>query len=362
QQLVLKRVSLPWYEEDLRALSVAEQNARFEEYRQSDRARGFVPTQAPLMRLSLFRLNDDQHRLLWSHHHSLLDGWAIRLVFSEVMQIYASLSQGLKPVLPAVAEYARYVEWLLTRDQEKAHQYWQTYLANVESVTRLPYDTQARGQKPVHATYEVTLNADATAQLRVLAKKHHTTVNTLLQLAWGLVLQSYARKQEVVFGTVISGRFAEVPEVERMVGLTINTLPVVASFAGNESLAEPIKRLHSSFQQSQKFGYLPLTEIQQQSRLGRGTPLFESLLVFENFALDLTNSATDSVGSVRMGEFGANIEDTYPLVLSMFQGESLQVLCRYFGDLFSATTVGRMLDQFLRVLQQLPNCQTVTEI
>ena len=361
-QLVLKHASLWWQEEDLRGLSGGEQNARFEEYRQKDRARGFSPLEAPLMRLSLFRLNEEQYRLLWSHHHSLIDGWAIRLVFGEVMQVFAALSAGLKPVLPPVAEYARYVEWLLKQDQEQASRYWQTYLADVEGVTRLPYDAPGRERERIHETTEVSLSAGHMAQLQALAKRHHTPVNTLLQWAWGLVLKSYAGEQQVVFGAVLSGRFAEVAEVERMVGLTINSIPVVVSFAGNESLAEPIRRLHSGFQQSQKYAYLPLTEIQKQSRLNFATPLFVSMLVFENFARDLTNAVADGAASIKIGEFGAHLEDTYPLVLSMFQGESLQVTSRYFGDLLAAATVRRMLDQFVFVLQQLPQCQTVMQI
>ncbi|HSE16102.1 MAG TPA: amino acid adenylation domain-containing protein, partial [Pyrinomonadaceae bacterium] len=361
-QLVIKRVLLPWSEEDLRGLSAEKQSERFEQYLQTDRALGFERTQAPLMRLRVFRLDDNQYRLLWSHHHSLLDGWSIRLVFSEVMQVYAALSVGISPVLPPVAEYARYVKWLLGQDKDSAYEYWQTYLANVETVTRLPYDTQARQQKPVHEMQEVSLSAGDMAQLRALAKRHHTTVNTLLQLAWGLVLQSYAGEKEVVFGTVLSGRFAEVPEVERMVGLCINSIPVVVSFKGDESLAGPIKRLHSMFQQSQKYGYLPLTEIQKQSRLSKGTPLFQSLLVFENLALDLTADTAAAVGPVRIAEFGANLQDTFPLELSTFQGESLQVLCRYFGDQFSAATIRRMLDQLIGVLQQLPNCEAIAAI
>jgi amino acid adenylation domain-containing protein/non-ribosomal peptide synthase protein (TIGR01720 family) len=358
-QLVIKQALLPWYEEDVKGMSAEEQNERFEQYRQADRAQGFVRTHAPLMRLSMFRISDDQYRLLWSHHHSLLDGWSIRLVFTEVMQVYAALNAGLDPVLPAVAEYVRYVEWLQAQDKEKAYQYWQEYLADIETVTRLPYDTQAREQDPIHEMQEVSLSADDLAQLKALAKRHHTTVNTLMQLAWGLVLQSYTGDEKVVFGTVTSGRMAEVAEVERMVGLCISSIPVVVSLAENESLAEATRRLHSTFQLSQKHAYLPLAEIQNQSRLSKGTALFESLLVFENYTLD---AGADRAGPIRMGEFGANLQDTYPLVVTMFQRESLQVLCRYFGNLFSAATITRMLDQFIRVLQELPNRQAVADI
>jgi amino acid adenylation domain-containing protein len=361
-QLVVKRVSLPWYEEDLRSLTAEEQSARFEEYREADRARGFAPAEAPLMRLSLFRLKDDVYRLLWSHHHTLLDGWSISLVYGEVMQTYAALNEGLRSPLPPVAEYARYIEWLQAQDSEKARRYWQTYLADVETVTPLPYDTQLGQQQTNHQMQEASLSAADTAQLSALAKTYHTTVNTLLQLAWGIVLQRYSNEKTVVFGSVISGRLAEVAEIERIVGLCINSIPVVLSSDGNESLADAIARLQSSFRQSQGYGYLPLMEIKKQSRLSGATPLFETLLAFERYALDLTMATPDRAGSVRMGEFGAYLQDTFPITLSLWQHESIQVTCKYFADRFSATTIARMLDHFIRVLQQLPTCRTLTDI
>jgi non-ribosomal peptide synthetase component F len=147
-----------------------------------------------------------------------------------------------------------------------------------------------------------------------------------------------------------------------MVGLFINSIPVVVSLEENESLAEVIARSHAAFQRSLEFGYLPLTEIQKQGRLGGGSQLFESLLVFENYERDLTKAVEAWAGSVRIGEIGADIQDTYPLALSLFQGESLQVSCNYFGDRFSVETVRRMLDQFVRVLQQLPHCERVKDV
>ncbi len=362
QQLVLKQVSLPWHLEDLRGLSAAEQSARFEEYRRADKAKGFEATEAPLMRISVFRLTDNRYWLLWSHHHSLLDGWSISLVYREVMEVYDALERSSAAALAPAPDYARYIDWLLHQDQEKACGYWQAYLSDVDEVTQLPYDGPARSRKPIHLKQETSLSPSDTARLRAFAKRHHTTVNTLLQLAWSIVLRGYAGQQRVTFGAVISGRLAEVSEIDRMVGLFINSIPVNVSLEGNESLAETIKRLHATFQRSQEFGYLALPEIQKQSRLGAGAPLFESLLVFENYALDLSKAVEASAGSVRIGEIGADIQDTYPLALSLFQGESLQVVCNYFGDRFNAATVSGVLDQFVRVLQQLPECERVRDV
>lgn len=273
-QLVMKRARLPWAEEDWRKLTEGEQEARFEEYRRADKAKGFEETQAPLMRISLFRLGDRRYRLLWSHHHSLLDGWSVPLVYGEVMEVYEALVQGRSVAVEAAPGagpgYASYVEWLLAQDEEEAREYWRSNLAEVETVTRLPYDKLVGEERPRHDSQVVSLSASDTAELKALAKRYQTTVNTLVQLAWAILLQRYSGEREVMFGAVISGRSAEVKGIETMVGLFINTIPVVVRFDEEGTIGSLISGLHKEFQRSQSYGHLSLTEIQKQSGLGRG--------------------------------------------------------------------------------------------
>ncbi len=362
QQLVMKRARLPWVEEDWRNLTEGEQEARFEEYRRADKAKGFEETQAPLMRISLFRLGDRRYRLLWSHHHSLLDGWSVPLVYGEVMEVYAGLVQGRPAVRAAGPGYASYVEWLLAQDEEEARRYWRSYLTGVDAVTRLPYDKLVGEERPRHDSQVVSLSASDTAELKALAKRYQTTVNTLVQLAWAILLQRYSGDREVMFGAVISGRSAEVEGIETMVGLFINTIPVVVRFDEEGTIAGVINRLHKEFQRSQTYGHLSLTEIQKQSGLSRGRGLFDSILVFENYPLDSAMGERTRGASVRIDEVGTDIEDTYPIALGVFQGERLEVTCNYFGNRFSASTIRRLLGQFIEVLRQIGSRERAAEI
>ncbi len=364
-QLVLREGQLGWHEEDWSGEEEAEQEERFEQYRRADKARGFELDQAPLMRVSVFRLGEQRYRMLWSQHHSLLDGWSAPLVYRDVMQAYQALEQRRGLDMPAAPEYERYMEWLLGKDREEARKYWREYLAEVETVTRLPYDKQARGeQEPVHGKQTASLGVEETGQLKELAKKHQTTINTLVQLAWGVLLQRYSGDRQVVFGAVISGRSAEVEEIERMVGLFINTIPVVVNFEGETELGELIEKIQSTFQRSQEYGYLPLTEIQKQSGLSRGMGLFESLLVFENYPLDSAMEREEEKGRVvvEIEEMGTDIQDTYPIALGVVQAETVYVSCNYFGHLWSEEAVKRMLGQLMYVLEQLPGCRRTEEI
>jgi non-ribosomal peptide synthase protein (TIGR01720 family) len=324
-QLVLKHASLPWHEEDWRMLSEDEQKTRFEEYRQADKARGFDVTQPPLMRISAFRLGDRRYQLLWSHHHSLLDGWSVPLVYRDAMVVYEALAQGRAAGKATAPEYARYIEWLLGQDKEEAREYWRSYLAEVDVVTPLPMSKRAGDGRPRHDSQVVSLSAGDTAELKGLAKRYQTTINTLVQLAWGILLQRYSGEKEVMFGAVISGRSAEVEGIESMVGLFINTIPVVVRFGEERRLEGLTAELHRTFQESQSYGYLPLTEIQKQSRSSKGRALFESLLVFENYPLDSAMGEETSAALVRIEKVGMDVQDTYPIALGVFQGEGLEV-------------------------------------
>ena len=356
------------------------------------RSRGFERGEAPLMRVALLREGEEQYRMLWTHHHSLLDGWSVPLVYRDVMMTYGKLKQGeawelVGRELGEVPAYESYMEWLGKRDEEEAKRYWREYLAGVETVTELPYDQRrASGEEKIeHRMEEIGLGRAATAELKALAKKHETTVNTLVQLGWGVMLGRYSGEGVVMYGAVVSGRPAEVTEIETMVGLFINTIPVVMrleeleetreaaeasrrrkSGEGRE-IGELIAELHGGFQRSQEYGYLPLTEMQRQwewrsSGGNGGRGLFDSLLVFENYLLNGVDAADVEATGITIAEVGTSIDDTYPLAMGVFQGEELSVTCNYFGNRFSQEMVKRMLGQWMNVLRQLPAVKRTNQI
>src|SRR3954452_847645 len=137
-QVVRRRVEVGLAVEDWRALPAAERAARLEAYLQSDRARGFDPARAPLMRLALFRTGDQAHELVWTHHHLLVDGWSVGLVFRDVVALYDAFSEGRPPALPAVRPYRGYAAWLKRQDAARAEAFWRRELAGFTAPTPVP--------------------------------------------------------------------------------------------------------------------------------------------------------------------------------------------------------------------------------
>ena len=363
-QLVVSDVALPWQEFDWRHLSAEEQHAKFAQYRTDDKAAGFDFTRAPLQRIALFRLSADRWQMLWTHHHMLLDGWCAPLVYREVMLAYQHLVRGEEVRFAEAPVYEKYIQWLQRQDAEQARAFWRNQLLDVEGPTPLAIDKLPKDGRSGSRERVLALTLAETQRLEAFAKASHTTVNTLLQLAWSYVLHRYSGESRVLFGAITSGRPAGVPGIEEMIGLFINTIPVKVAFEPGATTASLLATLHRDFQQSQEHGWMPLTEIQKQSSITAGVPMFDSLLVFENYPMDAAMAVdTQQRGSQLRIESGGNDEQTsYKLTLLAAQTNQLRIRCSYLAENFAEATVERMLAHLGLVLRALPEQESIADV
>ncbi|WP_459956653.1 condensation domain-containing protein, partial [Mycobacterium avium] len=150
------------------------------------------------------------------NHHIVLDGWSMPILLGEIFAAY----YGQR--LPAPAPYRGFVDWLAERDLDAARAAWAEVFAGFDTPTLVgPQDPVELGPQQVET---FTLPADLTRAVTDLARSCHTTVNTVLQAAFARLLCALTGQRDVVFGTTVSGRPAEVPGADTMVGLLINTV------------------------------------------------------------------------------------------------------------------------------------------
>ncbi|WP_208113776.1 condensation domain-containing protein, partial [Tahibacter aquaticus] len=355
-QLVSAQATLPWHEEDWSGLAADEQERRFDAYRAQDKATAFDFAAPPLMRVALFRLGGQRYQLLWTVHHILSDGWSSPLVYRDVVALYQSQLQGRPASLKTPQPYEQHIAWLQRQDRDVARAHWQALLGDIDAPSQLGIDRLPTDGGSGYREQFLELSPAQTEALQNAAQAQRSTVNTLLQWAWAYLLHRYSGETDVVFGATIAGRPAEVPGIEDMVGLFINTVPVKVSFGRERSIAASLSALQHEFQRSSDYGYLALSEIQRQSRVRPGTPLFDTLLGFANYPLDaMTDAAAMPAASRLEIERASNNEiSSYTLDLNAHLGRSLRVRFVYRAERFAQATVARLVAQLGQVLQQLP--------
>ena len=348
-QRVHAEVELPWERHDLRELPADERQPWLESFLEEDRRRGFDLTRPPLLRLALIRLGDQEHQFVWSHHHILFDGWSTSILLNELFSLYEAGRRGEEAVLGPVRPYRDFIAWLEGSDAAAAEAFWRRTLAGLEEPTALGLaKTQAAGEAARGERFS-RLPAPETASLQRFSRTHRLTLATVVQGAWALLLGRYHGGEDVLFGAVTSGRSAPLAGIESMVGLFINTLPARVQVPGGAELVAWLQEIQESQAEARQYENSRLTEIQGWSEIPRGTPLFDTLLVFENYPVDATlEERVDR--SLRIGGSKTAEQTHYPLCLEAASGSRFILKALYDGRLFDHAAVDRLLGHLQTLL------------
>ncbi len=353
-QLIEPEVVVPWREDDWRALSSEEQRARRESFLREDRAAGFDLSRAPLLRLALIRLSESEHLFVCSCHHLLIDGWSSGLLFSELLARYEAFVRGEKLSVERRPPYRDYIAWLRSQDLARAEEHWRKALGGVTAPTRLPGDKdpgRAMGEAPVSNEREVSLSEVSSAALKAFARQHHLTLATVMQGAWALLLSRSSGDMDVVFGCTTAGRPPDLPGVESMMGLFINSLPVRVRLTSADLLVPWLQGLQAQQIEQRQYEYTPLVQVQGCSSVPRGTPLFESLLVVENFPRDAALKEQATTLDIRDVQVVEVI--SYPLTAAVLPGRALTLSLAFDPARFDGFSIERLLEHWRGVLESM---------
>ncbi|MCX4238917.1 non-ribosomal peptide synthetase [Streptomyces ortus] len=346
-QVIAREVELPWREADLSCLAEADAEAEADRLAGAELADGFDVARGPLLRLLLLRLGDRRHRLVLTTHHIVLDGWSLPILVSELEAVYRA--DGDAGALPPIRSYRDYLAWLGRQDREAARIAWREELAGAEEPTLVAPANPARlPLRPETVLGEC--DAELTRVLNDVARQGDVTVATVMQGAWALVLARLSGRRDVVFGTTVAGRPADLPGAESLIGLFINTLPVRAELAGDLSVADLLSELQTRHINLMGHQYLGLAEIKQIA--GPGAE-FDTLVVYENYPHSAAPAPHDP-DTLVIGPGGAPQDASHhPLALIVIPGERMELHLDYRPDLFDRARAESVLASLIRVLQQM---------
>ncbi|GAA2640432.1 hypothetical protein GCM10010399_87530 [Dactylosporangium fulvum] len=328
RQVVSERVELPWSETE-------------------EDAGPFDLADPPLLRMALLRTGEQRHRLVLTNHHVLLDGWSTPLAVRDLFDLYAGRE------LPAPRPYRDYLRWLGGTDRTAAETAWREALAGLDQPTLV-----APGAGPVLSErpgqLERELPAEVTERLVALARDRQVTLNTVVQAAWAVLLVQLTGRTDVVFGTTVSGRPAQVPGVEDMIGFFINTLPVRVPLDPAEPWTGLLDRLRDGQARLLDHQHLPLTAVQRLAGPGFEGGLFDTLTIFESYPLDTAGlDAATGEGGLRMTGVTGDDAPHYPLTLAVAPAERLRLGLAYRTDVYPAAAAEEILDRYGALLAEI---------
>lgn len=362
QQYVEPLVCVPVEFVDLSRHDADSAKQRIAHFLREDRTRGFDLANPPLMRITVFKRQAERDEFIWTFHHILLDGRSFVPVLREVFATYDAVRSGLQPSLGAPPRpFAAFIDWLGARDVRPSLEYFRRLLRGKTSATPLPCAEPTSRPLTDEGFGELvcTIEPAVIAAARVTAQATNTTLGTLIYAAWALVLARFTHDADVVFGATRACRRSALDgAADEMVGLFMNTLPVRASLSSERSVTQLLQQLRTQTLELRQHEHTPLLEIQGQSELPRGQPLFETLVMFETQELNKTLRATGPEWAKR--HFVLHEQPTVPLNLTVFDGEEFALRVLFDRRRFTELSVQRMSESFVIALGELSAFPTRT--
>lgn len=319
---------------------------------QADRKRGFNLSEDILIRLFVIRLAENEFILVLSNHHIILDGWSFGIISEELFQIYNNYMIDNPQLFKKVIPYKNYIEWLKQQDKEKALHYWSEYLNGYNNRIELPFK-----KSPVNPgkAQEIVLNLGKkrTKQLEAFARSNNVTSNTILQSIWAILLQRYNNVQDVVFGFIVSGRTTEIDQIDEMVGLFINTIPLRVNTTVEKRYKDIIKKIKDDFDENEPYRYVSIADIQNNTKVKSG--LINTLMVFENYPIDknLINDGILEKAGIQISESESFEETNYSFNLKVISEEDLAIVLDYNDGVYDKETVLMIKNHFVGVLDKI---------
>jgi hypothetical protein len=306
------------------------------------------------MRLALLRLDESAWYAAWTLHHLITDGWSVQLVMAEVLAVYAAtVARQPIPDMPA-GRYRDYIAWLQRQDLGQAERFWRRTIDGFATPSLVAGAVRSAAHQTIakRSIYTV-LPAAVMNGLQDYGRVRALTMNTALVGAWALVLAQQTGTDDVMFGTVVSGRPPQLPGIERTPGMFVNTLPVRARVAPHASLGAWLQQLQAQQTEAREYEYTPLSHIQGWSSVPASTPLFDTLFAYENYPV--APPRDDDMGlRVMRSDTDVVIPTTYPIVLEFApSAEAIGIRMTFDTARLPDASAREILDRFQALLERV---------
>nr|WP_281378507.1 non-ribosomal peptide synthetase [Gordonia humi] len=308
----------------------------------------FDPTRPPMLRVNAARGLDRTWRIAFTVHHILLDGWSGGLFLRAVLDAYTALDDGRAPDLVEPFGIRRYHEWLARQDRDAAADAVAESLRDVPETTSLApgFDLLAADSSSA-VEYDYRLDRGLTGGLRARAAELAVSLNTVLELAWATALMRATGSDDVCFGSVVSGRPAELEGSEHAVGLLFNTVVTRVRCTPWTPIADACRDLHEAKIRGLRAPFVSLGDL-----IARGVPadLFDTLFVYQNHPKLGAGVSFGAGGRIRVRDTELSDATNYPVTVAVDDGDEMRVRVMYHRTALTSERVGAVMAEFDAVL------------
>src|SRR5215212_10056352 len=350
-QNVCEDISIQIDIQDMTGVPAADQGRLLESYFLHERKRRVDLSTAPLTRMAIWKMSGDKDLFLWTSHHILLDGRSFMKVMKEVSLFYEAYCSNQNLELPRPPAYGDYIDWFYRQDRSDAGQYWHKLLGTFTTPVKvdLPRGSDEEQSGDRYQVVHLNLSAELKTSLQQLAQSKKLTVNWIAQAAWAVLLARYSGQEDVVYGETRSGRRSEFEEVDSVVGVLINTVPIRLQATATKSFIELLEDVRDQHVEMRSHECTPLTQIREVSGIDRTAELFQSLVVFE--AYDLRTALQREGGALWQDSILVLSPVHYPLALMGYNKPDLSVRIEYDRRSYSDEVVERLARHLTALLE-----------
>lgn len=324
--------------------------SHFQKIKEKDIERGFDLGNDRLIRAAIVKFSENEHCLILSFHHIIVDGWCLSILMGDLVRNYDRLLRGVnrEEVIgnPTLGVYEEYVRYIRRQGKETAMKYWKDLLGDYEEQSWIrPEGNPERVEEEV-LTVSLQLDEESSRKIAETAARYGATPNTVVETAWGIVLQRYNNRKDAVYGKVVSGRNVPVEGAEDTVGLFINTIPVRVKTKEGMQIGELLEELQEQGIESSEHDHHSLADIQKQSDLGN--ELIQTLVAYENYYI-----REETEEGLKLEVESAREQTNYTITISAYLEGNLHLNLMYDTSKYGREEAERILGRLGRCICQI---------
>ncbi|WP_054742451.1 condensation domain-containing protein [Cellulosilyticum ruminicola] len=350
-QIILKEYKPNINFQDLSNYQGKELGLIVEKIKKDEIAKGFDLKDVP-QRLVICRASTRVYHLIITHHHILYDGWSNGILLKELLSVCKTLKEERSYEWPFKSSLKPILKYLVQDRSKDNACYWKKYLEGYDIKKSLLSSSSNNKEIQNIGMYSIVFEEELVKEMNMFAKEHEMTLATLFYTAWGIALQKKLNIEDVVLGTVVSGRNIPVLGIDQVIGMFINTIPLRINTQKNQTALQLLQQINESLRVRNDYVHTPLNEVCKAINCNKNTHIFDTILIIENYPIDeMLLLEDEKIKVVGYSSFEEKTSSAITVGIQLFKEYHVNI--KYDLDRISEVEIKWLIDDWYNILKKL---------